>query len=291
MPTNPRRKRIEETLAMFIARLACLFLLIVHTGVRAQAAAPPTLYLGSVAMEVPAEMVKRLTPLAAYLTAQTGMQIAFRASPNMDAAITDLGSGVTSVAYMAPVAYLDARRRQGVQPLVAPLTNGKSTFRLVLAVKQASPLRSVAELKGRSFAFGDERARLQQAVVVGAGVALAEFSRYAFLKHYDNIAKAVLNDDFDAGILTESAFQEFAPRGLRVLHTSPPLPGYLFVVNSNLPPATVAKLRAAFLALRDEVPAHRDILHAIDKAYEGFAPAQDKDYDTVRTLITPFAAK
>ena len=291
MPTNPRRKRIEETLAMIVARLACLFLLIVHVGVHAQAAAPPTLYLGSVAMDVPAEMVKRLTPLAAYLTAQTGMPVAFRASPNLDATVADLGSGVTSVAYLTPVAYLEARRKHGVQPLVAPLTNGKSTFHLVLAVKQASPLRHVAELKGRSFAFGDERARLQQAVVVGAGVALAEFSRYAFLKHYDNIAKAVLNDDFDAGILTESVFLEFAPRGLRVLHSSPPLPAYLFAVNGNLPPATVAKLRAAFLALRDEVPAHRDILRALDKGYEGFAPAQDKDYDTVRTLITPFAAK
>ena len=271
--------------------MGLLVALTMSVASHAQPAPPPTLYLGSVAMDVPAEMVKRLTPLSRYLTAHTGMNVTFRASPNMDGAIAELGSGVTGMAYMTPVAYVEARRKHGVEPLVAPTTAGKSTFRLVVVVKQTSPMRSAAELKGKTFAFGDEKARLQQAVVAGVGARLADFSRYGFLKHYDNIAKAVLNDDFDAGILTESAFQEYAPRGLRLLHTSPPLPSYLFAVNSHLPPATVDKLRAAFLALRAEVPAHRDILHALGKGFEGFAPAQDKDYDTVRKLITPFAAK
>ena len=126
--------------------------------------------------------------------------------------------------------------------------------------------------------------------MVGAGVRLAELSSYAFLKHYDNIAKAVLNDDFDAGILTEGAFQEFAPRGLRLLHTSPPLPAYVFAVN-GLPPATVGRLRAAFLSLRDGVPEHRDILQALGKGYDGFVSAQDKDYEMVRRLLKPLAEK
>ena len=278
---------------MFTSKVVTLFVLLIlgATAVRAQPVETPTLYLGSVAMDVPAEMIKRLKPLASYLTVHTGMNVLFRASPNMDAAIADLGSGVTRIAYMTPVAYVEARRKYGVQPLVAPLTDGKSTFRLVVAVKRTSPLHSVSELKGKTFAFGDERARLQQAVVVGAGIALTEFSSYAFLKHYDNIAKAVLNDDFDAGILTEGVFREFSPRGLRALHLSPPLPSYLFAVHSGLPSATIEKLRAAFLSLRVNVPENREILHQLGTGYDGFAPAQDKDYDTVRKLIAPFAEK
>ena len=95
---------------------------------------------------------------------------------------------------------------QLVEPLVA-----------VVAVKQGSALQNAADLKGKTFAFGDEKALLQRAVVVGAGVRLTDLASYAYLKHYDNIAKAVLNDDFDAGILTEGVLREFAPRGLRAL--------------------------------------------------------------------------
>ena len=276
---------------MVISKLArWLIAVLMTTAAQAQPTSQPPIYLGSVAMDVPAEMVKRLTPLTRYLSAHSGISVSFRASPNMDSAIADLGSGVTRIAYLTPAAYLEARRLHGVEPLVAPLTNGKSTFHLVVAVKQTSPLRHASELKGKTFAFGDERARLQQAVVVGAGVRLAELSSYAFLKHYDNIAKAVLNDDFDAGILTEGAFQEFAPRGLRLLHTSPPLPAYVFAVN-GLPPATVGQLRAAFLSLRDDTPEHRDILQALGKGYDGFVPAQDKDYEMVRRLLIPLAGK
>lgn len=277
---------------MIALRWLCLWLLVGQlAAARAQPADPPVLYLGSVAMDVPAEMRRRLVPLARYLTTQTGVNVQFRASPNMDSTVNDLATGVTAIAYLTPVAYLDAHRTQRVQPLVAPLTNGKSTFHLVLAVAQDSPVRSAADLKGRSFAFGDERALLQRAVVVGAGVALADFSNHAFLKHYDNIAKAVLNSDFDAGILTEGVFKEFSARGLRVVHTSPPLPSYLFAYHSALPPATADKLRAAFLALRADVPEHRDLLQLLGKGYDGFAPAHDKDYDTVRKLIAPFASR
>lgn len=257
---------------------------------RAQPAAPP-LYLGSVAMDVPAEMIKRLSPLARYLAVQTGMKVSFRASPNMESAITELGTGVAGITYLTPVAYIEARRKYGVEPLVAPVTGGQSTYRLVVVVKQASLLRSAAELKGKTFAFGDERARLQQAIVSGAGARLADFSSYAFLKHYDNIAKAVLNEDFDAGILTDGILLEYAPRGLRALYTSPPLPSYVFAVHRGLPPATAAMLRAAFLALRADSAEHRDILHKLGQGYDGFAPALDKDYDTVRKLIAQFPEK
>ena len=277
---------------MLLPRLILALALASASGtVRPQADASSTIYLGSVAMEVPAEMVKRLTPMTRYLSAQTGMQVVFRASPTMDSAIAELGSGVTRIAYMTPVAYVEAHRRYGAQALVAPLTNGKSTFRLILAVKQSSPLQSPAQLKGKSFAFGDERARLQQAVVVGAGIGLAEFSNYAFLRHYDNIAKAVLNDDFDAGILTEGTFAVFAPRGLRALYTSPPLPSYLFAVHGGLPAATADKLRAAFLSLNRGEPEHRAILQSLGTGYDGFATVQDSDYDLVRKLVAPFAEK
>ena len=256
-----------------------------------QATTPVTeegLYLGSVAMDVPAAMVQRLTPLTAYLSKKTGLKVSFRASPNLGSAVNELGKDVTQIAYLTPVAYIEAQDKYKAKPLVSPLTHGKSTFNLVVAVHQDSNIQNMTDLIGKSFALGDEKALLQRAVVVNGGVSLQQFSRFGFLKHYDNIAKAVLNKDFDAGILKDSSYEKFAAQGLRKIHTSPPLSAYLFAVNEKVPAETANKLRAAFLALKTDNAEGKEVLKALDLAYDGFVSVEDKDYDEVRKLIAPF---
>jgi phosphonate transport system substrate-binding protein len=262
-------------------------------AIAAPPAAPPAqdeLYLGSVAMDVPAAMVQRMAPLTQYLTKKTGIKVTFRASPNLGSAVHELGKDFTQIAYLTPVAYIEAHDKYRARPLVSPLTHGKDTFTLVVAVKQDSPIKTMADLKGKSFAFGDEKALLQRAVVVNAGVALTDFSRFGFLKHYDNIAKAVLNNDFDAGILKDTIYEDFTAKGLRKIHTSPPLSSYLFAVSEQVPPKTAEALRAAFLQLKANTPEGKAVLKELDQGYDGFIAAEDKDYDQVRKLIAPFQA-
>jgi phosphonate transport system substrate-binding protein len=273
---------------IILKRLVAALLLCIAASVVQAANGPQELYLGSVAMDVPAEMVKRLTPLTQYLTKQTGINVSFRASPNLGSAVNELGKDFTQIAYLTPVAYIEAHDKFRAQPLVSPLTHGKSTFTLVIAVRRDSPFQTMEDLRGRTFAFGDQKALLQRAVVVGGGVKLEEFSRYSFLKHYDNIAKAVLNKDFDAGILKDTIFDEFEPKGLRRLYTSPRLSSYLFAVSGLVPPETAKKLRDAFMALNAKNPEHLAILKGLDQGYDGFEPVEDKDYDAIRKLIAPF---
>ncbi len=252
------------------------------------APAAEEIYLGSVAMDVPAAMVQRLTPLTSYLSKKTGLKVSFRASPNLGSAVNEIGKDYTQIAYLTPVAFIEAHDKYHVRALVSPLTRGKDTFTLVVAVRQDSPIQTMLDLRGKSFALGDEKALLQRAVVVGGGVRLEEFSKYSFLKHYDNIAKAVINKDFDAGILKDTSFEKYAPQGLRKIHTSPPLSSYLFAVSERLPNEIVKKLRAAFLELKADTAEGKAILNELDPAYDGFVLAEDKDYDTIRKLIAPF---
>jgi len=246
------------------------------------------IFMGSVAMDVPFVMVKRLTPLTQYLSDKTGLKVSFRASPNLDSAANDLGSNFTQIAYLTPVAYLEAHGKLGARPLVAPLTHGKSTFKLAVVVRQDSSIKTMQDLRGKSFAFGDERAILQRAVVSGGGIKLEEFSQYAFINHLDNIAKAVLNQDFDAGILKDTIADEYKSKGLRVIYSSPPLPSYVFAVSSKLPEKTAEKLRDALLELKADTPDHKNILKELDQGYDGFTEAKDKDYDVIRKLVAPF---
>jgi phosphonate transport system substrate-binding protein len=244
--------------------------------------------MGSVAMDIPVEMIKRMSVLTNYLALSTNLNIRFRPSPNLGSAVEDLGTGQTQIAYLTPVAYIEARRKYGAIPLVAPTTNGRPLFSLVIGVRAGSGISAPAELKGKSFAFGDERALLQRAAVESMGLSLNDFSTYAYLKHYDNIAKAVLAGDFDGGILKDSVAEGFKSKGVDVIGSTAPLPSYLFAVHPGMPAAVRNQLRDALLALDKTTPDGAATLEAFDIAYDGFTPIDDSAYDPVRVLIQPF---
>lgn len=244
--------------------------------------------MGSVAMDIPVEMIKRMSALTNHLALSTNLNIRFRPSPNLGSAVDDLGTGQTQIAYLTPVAYIEARKKYGVIPLVAPTAGGRPHFALVIGVKAGSGITEPAGLRGKRFAFGDEKALLQRASVESMGLKSSDFSAFAYLKHYDNIAKAVLAGDFDGGILKDSIADEFRSKGLAVIGSTAPLPSYLFAVHPGMPVAVRNQLRDALLALNKNTPERAATLEAFDKGYDGFAVVEDSAYDTVRKLIQPF---
>lgn len=246
------------------------------------------LLLGSVAMDIPAAMHKRLTPLTHYLSEALNRPISLKLSPNMGAAINEAANSNVDIAYLTPVAYIEANKRGGVKLIAKTVTKGRAFFKLMIVVKQDSPIQSVEQLAGKSFAFGDKKALLQRAAVVGSGINLEQFSEYKFIGHYDNIARAVLVGDFDAGILKDTTAYKWEGKGLRVLYSSPDLPPYNIVASSKVDNKTFRKLQQAFLSLKSDNPDHLKIIKALDKKYDGFAPTTDKEYDVVRQLIKPF---
>ncbi len=281
-------QNFQTVLASLLTTTFLITTLAVHAADKQSA---KQVQLGSVAMDIPAEMVRRLTPLTNYLSSQTGLKVNFHASPNLNTAVEDLGLNTTQIAYLTPAAYLEAHEKYGVIPLVNPLNKGKGTFTLMVAVQKDSPIQNMNDLKGKKFAFGDKKAKLQPAVVVSSGFKLEDFSSYDYLNHYDNIAKAVINGDFDAGILKDSIAEKYEAQGLRVIYTSPPLPSYIFAVNKNLPKKTIAKLKKAMLALNDYTEENRAILNSLEKGYDGFEAAKDKDFDGIRKLLASIKGK
>ena len=246
---------------------------------------------GSVAMDIPPVMHQRLTPLTRYLSETLKRPVTLKLSPNMPAAIDDVAKGEVDLAYLTPVAYIKSHAKGKTQLVVNTLTNNKPSFQLMIAVRDDSPIKRVEDLKGKKFAFGDKAAILQRAVVVGAGLPLESLGDYKFIGHYDNIAKGVFSGDFDAGILKDTTAAVWQKKGLRVLYSSAPLPPYNIVASSKVDAELLKKIRAAFLALDMKNPAHKAVIEALDKEYDGFAPTSDADYDVVRRLIAPFEGK
>jgi phosphonate transport system substrate-binding protein len=246
---------------------------------------------GSVAMDVPADMHKRLTPLTKYLSDSLGQPVSLKLAKDMPEAIQDISKGQVDLAYLTPVAYIRSNADGNAQPIVKLKTNNKASFKLMIVVREDSPIQSVEDLIGKSFAFGDKAALLQRAVVVGAGLPLEKLGSYHYLRHYDNIVRAVLLGEYDAGILKDTKAYNWKGKGIRILYSSPELPPYNIAASSKVSPQIVAKLKKAFLNLDINKPDHYSIIKALDKKYDGFAPASDSDYDIVRQLIKPFDNK
>lgn len=246
------------------------------------------LLFGSVAMDIPAAMYTRLKPLTDYLSQTLRRPVTLKLSPDMGSAINEVASGNVQLAYLTPVAYLEARKKGGAKLIVKTVTKGKGSFRLMVVVRQDSSVKSVNDLVGKDFAFGDERALLQRAVVVGAGLPLNKLNSYKFIGHYDNIVRAVISGDFDAGILKDTMAYKWQGKGIRIIYQSPDLPPYNITASQNTSSQTVSELRKAFLALNPKNPEHMKVIKALDKKYDGFAPTSDSEYDIVRKLVAPF---
>ena len=268
--------------------LVFTILISIFSNPSAKTVTKDTLQFGSVAMDIPVVMHQRLQPLTEYLSDSLGMQVRLKLSPNMPAAIKDTANGNVDLAYLTPVAYLKAHAAGDAQLIAKTITKGKGSFRLMIVVKDDSPIRSVQDLVGKRFAFGDKAALLQRAAVVNAGIGLEQFGEYRFIGHYDNIVRGVLNGDFDAGILKDTMAYKWESKGIRILHQSPDLPPYNITASKNVSKQMLDKLKQAFLSLDIKDPAHKKIIHAVDKKYSGFAHTNDAEYDVVRKLIKPF---
>lgn len=249
------------------------------------------LYFGSVAMDVPAVMHRRLLPLTKYLSEALQRPVSLKLSPDMPTAIKEISNGTVHLTYLTPVAYIKAKDGGGVRLVAKAVTNGRGSFQLMIVAKEGSAVRSIEDLAGKRFAFGDKAALLQRAVLVGAGMPLERLESYAFIGHYDNILRGVMNEDFDGGILKDTMAEQWQGKGIKVLHASAALPPYNIVAGRDMDDQLLEKIRHALLKLDVHNPEHAKIIQSLDEQYDGFAAVKDEEYDAIRKLIKPFEKK
>lgn len=272
-------------LTVITSWLAALLLIVSGTG-HAEGQTP--LRFGSVAQDTPAVMFKRLGPLKDYLSKELHRPVELMLSSDMGDAIHKVAINDVDVTYLTPVAYLRAHDKGNSQLIAKMLTNGRDSFQLMIVVRADSPITTVEQLAGKKFAFGDRKALLQRATVVGAGMPLEKLGAYEFIGHYDNIARGVARGVFDAGILKDTTASKWVKNGLRVIYSSPPMPPYNITASGKLDADTRVALRKAFLKLDIKNTEHHLVIKALDNKYDGFVATKDAEYDIVRQMIKPF---
>jgi phosphonate transport system substrate-binding protein len=232
------------------------------------------------------EMYKQFTPLLEALQDEVGQKLSrpvdieLKIFSTYDKAINSLVAGDVDFVHFGPASYITAKAREpGIRLLAMEHENHQKIFKGVIIVAKQSPIHSIADLRGKTFAFGDPNSTigryLVQRLLVENNIYERDLKSWAYLDRHDQVAAAVEHGDFDAGSVKFSTFQK-ANEGdkLRALEmfdnvTKP------IVARKGLDDAVFSAIQTSLYDLKDQT-----VLKALKVS--GFMESSDDDYKIVR---------
>lgn len=262
---------------------------------------------GMISVENERDAIARLQGLQAYMTRE--LRAPFRVFRGSDyaAVVEAMRAGHSELAYLGPASYGLARRVMGerIAPIFRYIDNeGMEGYYSAMIVKADSPIRQLADMRGKTLGFSDPNSTSGFQVpgwfLRRQGMDPATFfSRTGFTGSHEQGVMAVINGTFDAAVLAYSnerrnTFQRMVEKGMipdgsvRVIWTSPLIPNSPIVMRMDLPVAFREAAVAAFAALPERDPqAFRDM----SSNARGIAPAKHEDYLDIVAILEDNAAR
>ena len=249
----------------------------------ATAQAEINLRFGVYSSDKPTTMVKMFRPILNALETSLAdkmgepVTISLQVASNYDQGIENLVNGQVDFARMGPASYLTSKdRNPGLQLLAMESKKGKKVFYGIICVQEQSEIENIAQLKGHSFAFGNERSTigryLSQHLLSEQGVNASDLASYEYLGRHDRVGTAVGAGQFDAGALKESTFKKLKGKGIKIRElarfanvTKP------WIASSNMSETMIAALEDTLIELKDPTA-----LKGIKK--QGFLAAQRSSF-------------
>jgi phosphonate transport system substrate-binding protein len=277
-------------------RLALLFVPLLSALGSAQSNKSDTVDLsfGVYTSDKATTMYRMFTPVLEDLQARLEtrlrrpVDIQLRIYKTYEDALEAIIKGQIDFVRFGPASYVLAKAANpGIELLAVELNEGKKSFKGMIVVRRDSPVRTLADLRNRSFAFGDINSTigryLVQDLMMEAKIAAKDLSRFEYLGSHDRVFRAVEVGDFDAGSVKEDTFQKLNDKNqLRVIVTFDNVTKP-WLARSGLPADVTAAMRAELLATTDA----RSL--AALKA-DGLAETSDRDFATTRDSMQRAAA-
>ncbi len=269
--------------------LAAATLALAGTAALAQTA---VLRVSAIPDEAPTELQRKFKPLGDYLQQETGVQVQFTPVSDYAAVVEGLANNKIDMAWLGGFTFVQARLRTngGVVPIVQRAEDEKFTSRFI--VPADSPAKTLADLKGHTFAFGSASSTSGHLMprwhLMQAGINPdKDFKTVAYSGAHDATVAFVAAGRAEAGVLNASVWDKLVERHdanaakVRVLATTPPYYDYNWTVRPGLDPVLARKLADAFLKLDPNKPEHKEIM-ALQRASK-FIPTKPANYDGIES--------
>jgi len=280
-------KRSLTSITRHPLRMVGLLLGFLAAGWTHAASADVELVFGLYTSDKPSKMVEQFRPslhvLELRLTALLDEPVTIRThvAKSYEEGLKDLLDGRVDFSRFGPASYVLAKQQEPDLSILATENNeGGKIFYGIICVHKDSDIQDVSQLKGRSFAFGDENSTigryLSQLYLLKHGIAAKDLAEYSYLGRHDMVGSAVGIGRYDAGALKESTFNDLISAGMPIRAIAKfPNVTKPWIGRAGLPERIKAALTQTLLDLDDPIA-----LNALST--EGFVAGGDEDYDVIR---------
>ncbi len=224
-------------------------------------------------------LVKRRSVYRDRLSAALGLPVKLYESSDYNGVIQAISSGQVDLAQIAGGAYANVEAQVGslVAPILTPRqAEGETGYYSAVVVRADSPIRSMADMKGRSLGYVDfnstsgylvPRAKFREQGIDPE----TYFSKTSFAGGHTQAVMALANGQFDAAILqasggdpehgfTRGALHTMVRRGFvalkdfRIIWTAGPIPSEAVVVRTDRPQALIDTARGVLASMAYDDP-------------------------------------
>src|SRR2546425_10233182 len=268
--------------------------LIVATPRAARAA--DGLHLVLTPSQKPTDLLATGEEFGKVLARLTGMPVRVTVASDYAAVIEALRNRTADLAFVPPGGYVLASREAKAVIVAKNVWHGKSSFTSRIYVRRESGLKTLEELRDKTMAFIDPASSsgyiYPMVLLIQRGLVKNRdpktfFREVVFAGAHDAGMRALLNSHVDAiasfDLAREQYLKDTAERErIVVVAETPEIPEAGIAARDGLDPAVLTRVRTALLSIK--APAHADLLKRLYEI-DGFAPAEDRDYDPVRAAI------
>ncbi len=230
-------------------------------------------------------------PLAQHLAARLNRPVQLRTVDSWEGLAKSLANGETDLALMGPWGYVLANHAANAQVISTILYDGKPEYFAIMVTHPESGIKTIADLKGRTFAFGDKGSTSGYLIPLHffqtQGINPdTYFSKVLHTKH-QAIQMQVTSGQLDAGADFNRNRNTMIEQGLIkaersvVIWQSAPLPNDAFAVSEALfkDKALVQRLQQA---LADVGPLLKTQPGLLPNHYTGFVSTDNAFYKPIR---------
>jgi len=246
------------------------------------------LTVGLIPSEDSRAMIANSQKMMDMLAAALGMQVKPFVAADYNGVIEALRSKRLDVAYLGPFSYVLGATIANIEAFAVAETKkaGRTFYHSQVVAHKDSGIRTVADLKGRTFAFVDPSSTsghlFPKAGLMKAGFNTdKDFGRVIFSGSHDSSAIAVQNKKVDAAAIADRILDAAIAKGLAKredlveVWRSDPIPESPTVWRTDLPADLKKRVQAAFLQVKDIPWSDQGLLN-------GFFPTNDAAYNVIR---------
>ncbi|MGE0714037.1 MAG: phosphate/phosphite/phosphonate ABC transporter substrate-binding protein [Alphaproteobacteria bacterium] len=258
------------------------------SGIGAARAQTTVLRVGLIPSEDSRAMLEASAQLMAAIEKNLGMKVQGFVATDYNGVIEALRAGHIEVAYLGPFSYVLGTTVAPIEAFCTAETAkaGRTYYHSQIIALKETGLTKLEDLKGRTFAFVDPSSTsghlFPKAGLIKAGIDPDRFfGRVLFTGSHDANALAVANKRVEAATIADRIYDAAVakklidPDKVQVVWRSGPIPESPTVWRRNLPDELKARVRKAFLDIRDITWADQGKLNR-------FVETNDAAYDVIR---------